>query len=278
VFGEAQRIIFDSLPLIVHDRCYISTIDRILIFSLPGGRMTPVDAPGMLSDGSRMIFSKDRIWIPYPAGIFIFSPADFTFKPIVRYQNSLVPLIINNHVYAVSYVENTIASFSIDGKPEVKKTLESICITPPIGVGSGIVCGDTAGNCYYLSLGLELIDKKTLPGTVETMAGGPGKRIFIMTGSGELYCIDLVKDNLVNPILVDKNNNYDIYFDRNPVFINDDLFLGTRNGEITAVDGFTKEVTGVFKIVDDPISCSVYSFREKLIKGTKKGKVILIEK
>jgi hypothetical protein len=278
VFGKKERLIFDSLPYIYKSSVYISSNDTLLSFDILTGEVTLYEAPGIVTDGFGFSLFKNILYIPYADGIYSFNTGKKVLDslPQIQINNPTPPLVTENGFYITSTISPVIIWADRSGRVKHQYKLTGISTCSPIHVKKSIIAGDRSGRMYAFSPSLDPEQFLQMESGITSLCAGDDTPIYIFTETGILSLVKPDRLTVMEKIYVDKIPETGIYFYKKPVLIENELYIGSRDGILHIIEGKSGLERKKINISCNAISCSLYKCGSTLFTGTKKGEIILL--
>lgn len=277
-FGIKKGIIFDSLPVIVNRKVYLSSNDDLLSFDIGTGEATRHEAPGFMVDGSGFSRSEATLYMPYADGIYRFDTGIniHTSLPFITINNPLPPLVTEKGFYITSAISPELVCAGGNGAIEHRYRLDAVCTCTPVRVNDAVIAGDRSGKLYSFSDRLELIRSLKLENGITSLCAAENALIAAVTENGYLSFIEAPSLLVSQTYPVDKTPDPGIYYYKKPVLIEKNIYIGSTEGKVLSFDGETGRLRNETDVSGRPISCSIYRLKNVLFTGTKKGEILLL--
>ena len=280
-YGRKKELYFDSIPIIYKDKIYVSSMNKkILVLDISTGkRLKLIKTTGNMTFGYKIIPFGDKLYIPYPNGLYTLKINDNSFSsdPFITFNSPTTPLFLDNRIYISSFVENKVACYDFQSKFLWDFSMNQRSLNQIFYAKDSLFIGDNSGMIYKLSINGKFIKNVKMPEPVISNLCEWQNNIFVLVNDGYLYKIDINSLNVTKLFKVDNEPVASTYLFKSPTVIKNKLFIGTDKGDVIVYDIVKQKIENTIKLSDSSISSSVYCFGDYFFIGNEIGEVFLLE-
>ena len=280
-YGISRGIFFMSIPVIINNRVYVSSINKkFLILELNTGKeIKIIDSHGDIMFGYRMVKNNDLIYLPFINGIYTLQLNNYSLskEPFIFFNSPTTPLFKKNKIYLSSFVDKNIYCYDMKGEELWKFLINDKSFNPIIFVNENIFISDRSGTIYRISLSGELINKTNLPDGITSRLIAFNDSIYTLANDGIFYKINIPSLTISKLFEVDKKPDVLTYLFKSPSLYNNKLFIGTNKGNIIIYDLINEKIEKIIELQSSSISSSVYYSKDTYFVGTKDGEIYLFQ-
>ncbi len=276
-YGGNTGIYFQSKPVIMEGKLYIiSTTQKLLIIDIDTmNEITRSAVSGSMIFGFEIVQNQGGFRVPFINGVhFLNSDGSFDLNKIIRLNNPTTPLIMDNKIFAVSYLENKSVFFETKTASRIASfSLNNRAIINPVIIDNIIYVFDQTGTAYrYKADATEIpaIQTGVVPVSNMYLYGRFG---YQLTADGYLNRFNPVDCSYLRIIKIEDNVDLTMGLFKKPVIFDGYIYTGTSDGRIIKINVFNYSDIEEIKISDYGFTGNSSAINGIIYSGTSDGSI-----
>ncbi|MBN2533972.1 MAG: FecR domain-containing protein [Spirochaetales bacterium] len=280
-YGVHVNILFQSLPRLLDKRIFLSSLNNqiLVLDSETGEELERIHTRSSIIYNYTMSRDQNLVYIPFSDGLYTCSLQEniLDSKPLFLFNSPTIPVLTQNRIIVSSFLSKEVACFNKNGNHLWTFMRDRRGYSSPLIINENIFIGDKDGVVYSLSPEGVVQKRLTLQRGITSGLAGNNTSLLCLSDNGLLYNIRSDDLEVKASFLIDHTPDIPLYIFKAPLVKGNRALIGTEKGSIIIIDIEENTIEKELAVSSFPVSCTIHSFGDHYLIGTKSGEIILLE-